>query len=149
MSKEVLKIRKYKVGYEIRTILYSGEEAGGGEPFEIKSAYTPEGYYIGRSRFANFLCKKHGIKPELSDPEHNVCSIGFSEREQKWYGWSHRAIYGFGIGYVAKEGDCCTEAGVLPEFLTPENDKRVPVGFEVKTLEDAKRCAIAFAESVS
>ena len=147
MSREVLKVRKYKVGYEIRTVLINGEEACG-KPFEMKSAYTPEGHYIGRSKFAHFLCKKRGIKPELADSNDNVCSIGFSEKKQKWYGWSHREIYGFGIGHITKEGDCTTEAGVLPEYLTPENDKRVPVGFEVKTLEDAKLCAIAFAESV-
>jgi hypothetical protein len=33
-----------------------------------------------------------------------VARIGFSEREQKWYGWSHRAIFGFGVGSeVTKE----------------------------------------------
>lgn len=48
----------------------------------------------------------HGIVPELRKPDHRVPSIGFSEKEQKWYGWSHRAIYGFGVGSVVKKGDC-------------------------------------------
>lgn len=49
---------------------------------------------------------EHGIVPEKRKPEHCVCSIGFSEKEQKWYGWSHRAIYGFGVGSHVKKGDC-------------------------------------------
>jgi hypothetical protein len=34
-----------------------------------------------------------------------IC-IGFNPIEQKWYGWSHRAIFGFGIGSECKKGDC-------------------------------------------
>jgi len=36
----------------------------------------------------------------------NSANIGFSEDEQKWYGWSHRAFYGFGIGSEVNKGDC-------------------------------------------
>ena len=108
---EVLKVRKYKAGYEIRTELME-------EGFEMKSAYTPEGDYIGSSRDAHRLIVKRGIKPEPRKPDRpesnggfgQTCSIGFCEGEQKWYGWSHRAIYGFAIGDIAKEGDC-----VVPE----------------------------------
>ena len=32
-------------------------------------------------------------------------NMGFNPLEQKWYGWSHRAIYGFGIGSTCKRGD--------------------------------------------
>lgn len=148
MEREILSTRKYKAGYEIRTELVTME---GNPDTELKSAYTPDGHYIGNSKSAHRLIVKRGIKPELADEKHSVCSIGFSEKEQKWYGWSHRAIYGFGIGDVAKEGDCCTEPGVIPEYLAehPEADLSVPVGFEALTLEDAKRMAIAFANSVS
>lgn len=48
---------------------------------------------------------EHGIVPELREPHLTVPTIGFSEKEQKWYGWSHRAIYGFGIGSTVKKGD--------------------------------------------
>ena len=91
--------------------------------------------------------EKHGI---VSVPMDHA-SIGFSEKEQKWYGWSHRAFCGFGIGHIAKEGGCHTTSGWTEEYLKehPEEDLSVPVGFECKTLEDCKRCAIAFAESVS
>ena len=32
--------------------------------------------------------------------------VGFSLKDNKWYGWSHRAIYGFEIGSTCKKGDC-------------------------------------------
>jgi hypothetical protein len=45
--------------------------------------------------------EKHGIVSQGN-------AIGFSEKEQKWYGWSHRAIHGFGSGdkiFQANYGD--------------------------------------------
>ena len=116
--------------------------------FEIEDVIDKNGGYVGDVEFAKMLIKR-GIEPELAKIGDKTCSIGFCKKEQKWYGWSHRAIYGFGIGYRAKKGDCCTKWGVIEEYQTPENDFRVPVGFECKTLEDCKKCAIAFAESVS
>ena len=100
---------------------------------------------------------KHGIftvesyKDFLGTMHSDVACIGYSEREQKWYGWSHRAIFGFGIGYKADECSCCVDSGWTQEYLRehPEEDKSVPVGFEVKNMDDAKRCAIAFAMAVS
>lgn len=80
-----------------------------------------------KSSHEKFL-EKHGI-------ETKSVGLGFSEKEQKWYGWSHRAIFGFGIGDEVKEGDCCAS--------------ELPIGFKAKTLEDAKKMAEAFSESVS
>lgn len=101
-------------GYEVRTLLL--------ENIETVQAFTPEGLHLGRDADAIFLIAK-GIKPELRTPTSNTCSIGFCEREQKWYGWSHRAICGFGVGSVSH--------GVVAE-----------------TLADAWKMADAFAESV-
>ncbi len=150
MAKTVLSIRHYKVGYEIRTIKYTGEDAHG-KDFIMKSAYTPDGHYIGNSKAANFLCKNKGIKPQLRTPESQVCSIGFNENEQKWYGWSHRAIFGYGIGDILEEDSSATTSGWTDEYLEqhPEEDISLPVGFTAKTLNDAKKMAMAFAESVS
>ena len=50
------------------------------------------------------LWREHGIQLERIKPDDNVPCIGISEKEQKWYGWSHRAIFGFGIGYTVKKG---------------------------------------------
>ena len=144
-----LNVRKYKAGYEVRTELIDGSDYGG-EDFELKSAYTPDGDYIGNSVWAHRLCKKRGIKPEKVNPDTNVCSIGFCKDDQKWYGWSHRAIYGFGVGDTVKEGDCCASSGCTDEYLEqhPEEDYSLPVGFTAETLKDAKRMAVAFADSV-
>lgn len=43
---------------------------------------------------------EHEITDELTH------GVGFSPKENKWYGWSHRAIYGFEIGSECKKGDC-------------------------------------------
>ncbi len=167
----VLATRKYKAGYVIRDEIHKTnfeafpitdpDEKGKeiidyinkhrGEHVIVKSAYTPYGNYIGDPKTAYYLIKKRGIKPELADPQNNVCSIGFCEKEQKWYGWSHRAIFGFGIDSVASKGDCCTTSGWTEEYLQQHPEERlkvIPVGFKAKTLADAKQMAIAFAESV-
>lgn len=152
-QREVLSERNYKAGYQVREERLTDDE---NPPVTLRTAYTPNGEYIGTSVWAYRLCKVRGIKPELSpaptcDGEpRRVCSIGFSEKLQKWYGWSHRALFGFGIGDVVKEGDCCASSGWTDEYLEehPEADLSLPVGFEAVTLDDARKMAIAFAESV-
>jgi hypothetical protein len=101
----------------------------------MRWAENLEGDYIGTPREAFYLCRTKGIRPEKIDYRAKVCSIGFCEQEQKWYGWSHRAMYGFGVGDEVKKGDGAAES--------------LPVGFVAKTLDDAKRIATAFARSVS
>ncbi len=115
----------------------------------LEVAYTPDGEYIGNLKTADFLCREKGIKPEAID-DHKVCSIGFCNAEHKWYGWSHRAISGFGIGDVVSEGDCTASSGWTDEYLAehPEENTSLRVGFRAIDLADAKRMAIAFAESV-
>lgn len=126
-----VKVRRYAIGYEVRAEFWDNGEG----PIYIRSAYTAAGDYIGSPKDAFFLIRKKGILPQLRTPTSAVCSIGFCEKEQKWYGWSHRAIYGFAIGDSVQAGDC--------------TDAAFPEGFTAETLEDAKRMAEAFAESVS
>lgn len=145
--KKIKWVKRFKAGYILqREFITSGSDG-----IWMTVAYNYNGDYIGNNKSAYRLCKKFGIKPEKSQPTHNICSIGFCEKEQKWYGWSHRALYGYGIGHIAKKGNCETTSGNIDEYLKehPEEDVRVPIGFKVNTLEDAKKCAIAFAESVS
>lgn len=121
-------VRTYKAGYEIwdeATVTLKFEagvisdpdgsaqaladainETKTPETIMMRAAYTSGGDYIGNPKTAHFLCKKRAIRPELVRPDANVCSIGFCETEQKWYGWSHRAIYGFGVGSTVNPGDC-------------------------------------------
>lgn len=54
--------------------------------------------------------------------EHEVISeltngVGYSPKEDKWYGWSHRAIYGFEIGSTCKRGDCHYRASCVEEEI--------------------------------
>ena len=144
--KEIEWTKKYDEGYILQKELVDG----GGTNTWLVAAYNLEGDYVGDEKTAEYLSKK-GIKAEKSDSKYTVCSIGFCESEQKWYGWSHRAMFGFGIEHITKEGNCECSSGFTEEYLKdhPEEDKSMPVGFECKTLEDCKKCAIAFAESVS
>lgn len=102
---ETVRARKYKVGYELRDEYW---DDGSGEPILMKrQAYNPKGEWIGDSKDAHSLVVKRGIAPiKISKHEHSPCSIGFCEKEQKWYGWSHRAIYGFGVGATCEKGSC-------------------------------------------
>lgn len=45
------------------------------------------------------IVKKYGIDPntlDFSHPGGQVKTVGYSPGKKKWYGWSHRAISGFG-----------------------------------------------------
>lgn len=121
-----------------------------GDGSTMTSAVNRSGDYVGCPEIEPGYFRfwvDHGIVPEKAQPEHNCCSIGFSEKEQKWYGWSHRAIHGFGIGDKTHKGD----AGVISEpgqaCMAPVEYPRA--GIKLKTLDDCKMAAIAFADAVS
>ncbi|KKN29323.1 hypothetical protein LCGC14_0845330 [marine sediment metagenome] len=142
MARKVLNVRKYKAGYEIRTERLTGDDNPGmaaDEELITKSAYTPSGDYIGRSRDAYNLCYKRGIAPEKRTKANSACSIGFCEREHKWYGWSHRAIFGFGIGDKIFDEDYGDES-------TPFN---LHGARTITVLPEAKQAARNFAKYVS
>ena len=122
----------------------------GGSVVENLSCFTPAGHRIGTEREAAMLYAR-GIAPEKRSSDHEMCSIGFAKDQQKWYGWSHRAIWGFRVGDVVSEGDCTAASGWTDEYLAehPEADLSLPVGFTARTLDDARRMAVAFADSVS
>jgi hypothetical protein len=83
--------------------------------------------------------KKSGL--EKFKEKHGIVgghSVGFSEKEQKWYGWSHRAIVGFGVGDKIFE----------PDY---GDDKTPFVKHGSKAIRDmkgAKKAAVAFAKYV-
>ena len=131
---EVVKERRYKAGYVVRDE-YWDSECGNKPTLMTGQAYTPTGDWIGGSKMAYRLCNKMGIAPEKIDPKHCVCSIGYSKKDNKWYGWSHRALYGFTIGSKVKKGHCA---------YYPEKGE-----WEAKTMEDAKQIAIDFSKGVS
>jgi hypothetical protein len=118
-------------GMNYRREIWSME---GNDPVEMNAVYNAHGVYVGDVETADFLAER-GILPEPRTDQSTVCSIGFSHKDRKWYGWSHRAIHGFGIGDTVEDGDCASES--------------LPVGFEAKSLDDAKKIATAFADCVS
>jgi hypothetical protein len=85
------------------------------------------------------LCVKRGIRPERRTPESNVCSIGFSGHDGKWYGWSHRAIFGFKIGSKCAKGHC--------HYKPRSHGGRGQ--WTARTVADARQMACDFAEGVS
>lgn len=72
-------------------------------------------------------------------------SIGYSPRNAKWYGWSHRAVAGFGVGSKVKKGD------VLCKGVDEYGIKGGPYdeGYTARTLADARQMAAAFAAQVA
>lgn len=93
---------------------------------------------MGEKNMAEHLAK-YAIAAELINDEHDICSIGWSEREQKYFGWSHRAIVGFGIGDMIFDED----------FECDDNTPFVRHGSRrIETKEDARQAAVNFAEYV-
>lgn len=135
---KIISERVMKAGYVLRKELIKTHVKD--EPtMEWTMAYTPSGEYIGDPKWGYRLCVKRGIRPELRTPDSRVCSIGFSTKDGKWYGWSHRAIFGFKVGSKCRKGDCHYKArkeGGRGEWVA-------------KTIADAKLMACDFAEGVS
>jgi len=92
-----------KPGYVIRKELIEYE---GCDAVEIDSAYTLGGARIGDVGMARVLCEERKIIPELVTPDSTICTIGWCNHQQQWYGWSHRAVCGFSVGSEVKRGDC-------------------------------------------
>lgn len=144
--KEIKWTKRFKAGYVLQRELITL----GSDGCWMTVAYNHNGDYIGDPKTAYRLCVKREILPEKITPERNVCSIGYSKKKRKWFGWSHRAIYGFKVGDKVKKGDCCATSGWTEEYLKTHTDENVlPIGFKAKTKEDTRRMAIAFASSVS
>lgn len=91
----------------------------GEKPTRIQSCYTTDNkYYIGDIKTADYLTKKRGLTQlQPAKPGDNICSIGFHAPTKKWFGWSHRAINGFGIDDVVKPGDCAFKPRNVQEWI--------------------------------
>ena len=78
-------------------------------PMDDDEGYVSNAYFskydgsyitqVGMEDRIKFLAERE-ITEELTH------GVGFSPKDGKWYGWSHRAIYGFEIGSTCKKGDC-------------------------------------------
>jgi hypothetical protein len=54
---------------------------------------------------------------DLEITEELTHGVGFSPKDNKWYGWSHRAIFGFEIGSTCRKGQCHYMARDKDDFL--------------------------------
>jgi hypothetical protein len=72
---------------------------------------------VGCENDVNILLR-YGITEQIQSGQNEpiTCSIGFNPKEQKWYGWSHRGIFGFGIGSRCKLGHCGYSASNKKDF---------------------------------
>jgi len=115
---------------------------------EMHSAYsTVDDSYIGMAKFAEMLVKKKGLsKIQVADDGHQVASIAFSEENQKWSGWSHRAICSFGIGDMLFEEKFGSE---LEEEVIDKMPFIERGSVKIKELDQAKKAASNFARHVS
>lgn len=124
--KKVLETKEYGP-LLLRRELVDDSEYGGSGTLEMRNAYTRAGDYVGDWKLAQRLWDEYRIVPQNRTPDSSVTSIGFSETHGKWYGWSHRAIHGFGVG---------------DKKFTNEEE-------EITTIDEAQQEAMKFAESVS
>lgn len=128
-------IRRFKCGYNVHEEVWDDHING---PVNMIVAYTPKGEFIGNIKEANILCKKFGIKPQKINKNYTGCNIGFSERYQKWYGWSFdRDIAEFGIGSKTTK-DCCGYRASTPKGLYEQYTKTDKNGCRRFDLDDVK-----------
>ena len=132
--KQALSTRHFR-DYDVVEEVLDAKDLGG-KDFAMKSAYSKSGDYIGEPRWAHRAVNRYGIQHfEKRAPSDCVCSIGYSPRNRKWYGWSHRAIFGFKPGSHCKKGNC---------GYTPKKGE-----WTAATYPEAKQMAMDFAEGVS
>lgn len=104
-----MKVKEYlnKVAY--KGIMDFGE---GFEKSEVWYSKFDNSYitHVGMEKNVKFLADRE-ITEELTH------GVGFSPKDGKWYGWSHRAIYGFAVGSTCKKGDCHYRAANLEDEI--------------------------------
>ena len=112
------KILNHRVEYPF--IIQEEEITLDGEVTILQVVYTFDNfYYVGSIDQMDWLIK-YGITEQLQPASGDInctCSIGFNPVLQKWFGWSHRATFGFGIGSEVKFGDC----GYIPSDIEDFN----------------------------
>lgn len=95
----------------------------GGEPSLCYYSKVDGSYitHVGlEDRFKFYL--RFGITEQIQSipPNGRTACIGYNPKEQKWYGWSHRAVYGFGVGSTCNKGDCHYIPDTKEHFIDSE-----------------------------
>ena len=68
----------------------------------------------GNEKTVMFLVK-NGITEWIQGTGGRTACIGFNSKKGKFYGWSHRAMFGFGTGSKVVLGDCAFRPANLEE----------------------------------
>jgi len=103
-----MRVKKY-----LDLVAYIGPSKGIGD--DVPDSYYSkfDGSYItfvGLEKNVKFLADRE-ITEQLTH------GVGFSPKDNMWYGWSHRVIYGFTIGSTCKKGDCHYKASNIEEEI--------------------------------
>ena len=135
----------------------------GTDPTVMEVYRTKDGAFIEcrhRGKRPNLI--KHiarlGIWAEPGTQGSDICTIGKSDVDGRWYGWSHRAIQSFGLGdkifeerfnsskmcRSCKKGEACEGRPCPSSIPFREHGRRT-----VKTDADAKQAATNFANYIS
>jgi len=120
-----------KHGYEIRHVYFHDEAMllYATQKVYADLAYTLDGFLIGDKEMARRLCRDLGIRPERRTSETEVCSIGYSTKFDKWFGWSLKGLRGFGVGDT---------------MFSKENEETAPI----TNMGEARLSACKYAEHV-
>ena len=99
-----------KVKEFLKEVAYVGDMEIGGEDLKVYKSKFDDSYitHVGMEDHVKFLADRE-ITKELTP------GVGFSPKDNKWYGWSHRAIYGFEIGSTCIKGSCHYKGSSLAE----------------------------------
>lgn len=113
----VISIEEWPWGTKETAYFPANEDSdiGNSSPMELTYALNKDGHYIGDPEWAATLYTEYGIVPELRNPDSKTCSIG-KGRDGKWYGWSHRAIYGFEPGSSVTPGHSAYKPSTVEEM---------------------------------
>lgn len=104
-----------------------------------KYQYTVNFIYKHRLTKLMSLARAKGL--QLEKGSCNPVTIGFSEKEKAWYGWTHRGYGKFYIGYEIKKDS-------IMDSINP-NYPRIKYPFKCETLEDCKECAMKIVEELN
>lgn len=113
---EVLNVDTTNSRYDVETVKIPKDAQGNDSEFEMTYAVNKNGDYIGDVDTAKYLCDDLGINPEVAKSDNSVCTIGKSDKDNKWYGWSHRALYGFKRGSKVYPGHTAYKADSIENF---------------------------------
>ena len=92
--------------------------------------------FIYKHRLTNLMSVNRALGKPLSKTGCNTVSVGFSEKEQAWYGWTHRGYSKFSIDNVIFEGS------IFDEYVK----NKYPFPIIIETLDQAKEFAAYLAD---